>query len=389
MKKTELSKKILKFACVFVVLFLFFVFTSIATEHYIFPYLSAQKFFSRWDFLKKFRENVTIINKTEQITIQDDGSINKIASQAETSVVNIISIGSAKDKKTSAFSPAANKNGTGIIVTGDGLIVTYRAVILEQNAEYKIFTYDGSVFEGKLVGIDNLTNLAYLKINASNLPPIAFADSNDFFPGKKLIAIGNSFEEYQNRYAAGLLSNINKIFNINGGNIHSSEKLEGVFETDFAEQETYVGGPVIGYNGELAGIVGSVTIDNQKKYFEIPSNVVKKSIDLAIKNELESRPYLGVYYLSITKNYAAIHNFPLNRGAIIFSPSGKQGLAVISESPAEKAGLKINDVILKINGQEINLNNPLSTTLGQYKKGTTVKMSVWREGKEMEIEVAL
>lgn len=378
----------MKAAFFIILVFLIGIFSSIIFEGYLLPKISASPTLSKYGIFKKFSENITIINKTEQVVVSEENSVNKIASQASASIVNIISISNNKSKSGVSFA-SAPKNGTGIILTSDGLIATYRSVIIEKEAAYKIALFNGSVFEANLVGVDEFTNLAFLKIDTSNLSVASFANSEDFLPGKKIIAIGTSPEKYQNRYSEGILSFVNKTFNISGKTLSSSEKLEGIFETDMAFPKDYVGGMIIDYNGELAGITGSAVIDNQEKYFQIPSNVIKNSMELAIKNELNNRPYLGMYYLSITQTYAIENNFNREQGAIIYSPSGKQGLAILSGSPAEKAGFKINDVIIAIDGREINLDNPLSNLLNQHKKGDRIEFTILRDGQELTLPVQL
>lgn len=371
-----------------ILIFLIGIFSSIIFEGYLLPKISASPTLSKYGIFKKFSENITIVNKTEQVIISEENSVSKIASQASASAVTIISTPIDKSK-TGASRSLASKDGTGIILTSDGLIATYRSVIIEKEAAYKIALFNGSVFEAKLVGVDEFTNVAFLKIDTSNLSVISFANSEDLLPGKKLIAIGASPEKYRNRYSEGILSFVDKTFNISGKTLSSSEKLEGIFETDIAFPKDYVGGMIIDYNGELAGITGSAVIDNQEKYFQIPSNVIKNSMELAIKNELNNRPYLGMYYLPLTQTYAIENNFDREQGAIIYSPSGKQGLAILSGSPAEKAGFKINDVIIAIDGREVNLDNPLSNLLNQHKKGDQIEFTILRDRQELKLPAQL
>ncbi|MDO8529108.1 MAG: S1C family serine protease [bacterium] len=388
MSENKKTKKLIR--AVFFVLFVFLIgiFSSLIFEGYLLPKISLSPTFSKYGIFKKFSESVTIVNKTEQIVVSEENSVNKIASQASASIVNIISIPNNKSKLNVNL-PSAAKNGTGVILTSDGLIATYRSAIIENDASYKIALFNGSSFEASLIGVDEFTNLAFFKIDTSNLSIISFANSDDFVSGKKLIAIGASFEKYQNRYSEGILSYINKTFNISGKTLSSSEKLEGVFEADIAFPKDYLGGIIIDYNGELAGIIGSVVIDNQEKFFQITSNVIKNSMEFAIKNELGNRPYLGIYYLPITQTYAIKNNLNRDQGAIIFSPSGKQGLAIISGSPAEKAGLKINDIIIALDGKEINLDNPLSDLLNRHKKGDQLEFTVIRNEQEIKVPVKL
>lgn len=356
-------------------------------DQQVLPMIRASKFLSKIGFLARTAENVTVINKTEQITIKEDDSINEVASHASNAVVNIVSISEQIDPKT-RMKKTVEKSGSGVVVTSDGMITTYRGAIIEKDAVYQVLLFNGSNYEAKLKGIDEFSNLVYLKIDAQNLTAISFGNSSDARPGKKLIAIGNSFGEYQNRYASGLLSNINKTFNLAGMSVASSEKLEGVLENDFNNQKEYIGGPVIGYAASMIGILGSTTVDSEEKFFLIPSNMVQKSLQRIISGNIQ-RPVLGAYYISITKEYSIANKINRDRGALIYAPSGKQGLAVIAGSAAEKAGLKIGDIVIEVGGKQVNLDNPLANLISEYSKGDKVEMKIDRSGKEMSLEVQL
>jgi serine protease Do len=387
-EKSVIMKRTIR---VFIILFIIFAVGGIGGVYFdqkVLPFIRTNKYLSRINFLKHSAENVTVINKTEQVTIKEDDSINEIASQSSNAVANIISLGSQKDLLTKV-TKNIDQSGTGVVLTSDGVIVTYRSAIIEKNASYKVLLFNGASYDAKLLGVDEFSDLAFLKLEATNLTAISFGDSANIRPGKKLVAIGNSFGEYQNRYAAGLLSNIDKTYNLAGKTVSSTEKLEGVFESNFDNQKEYVGGPAIGYSGEMIGIGGSLIVDGQTQYFQIPSNIVQQSLDLTLSSGLESRPFFGAYYISITKEYAIAHNLNVDRGALIFSPSGKQGLAIISASPAENAGVKINDIVLAVNNRNVNLDNPLSNLINQYKKGDTIELLAIRDGKEIKIQVKL
>ena len=363
-----------------------FVFGSIGAlwaNYYLLPKLSTFPLFSRSDILKRFRENVTIVTKNEQLIVPEEGAITKIASQASATTVNIISIPQAGTSKLQT-TLTQSKVGSGVAVTGDGLIVTYRDAILEKNAHYKVLTNNGNSFDAELAAIDEFSNLAFLKIAGSNLSSISLANSDDFSAGKRVIALGAGLSAYQNKYFSGLLSNFNKTFNISGEALSNSGKLEGVFETDFLSQKELVGSPVINYNGELAGIIGSVKIDNQEKIFVIPSNQVRRSIEKSIQGNSGKLANLGVYYISLNKIYALSHNLTQESGALIFSPSGKQGLAVLANSPAEKAGLRINDIVTAVGDKTIDLEHPLSNLINEYRTGDEVPLTIVRDGKEIK-----
>lgn len=387
-EKQEKARYIVKGFAVFLLIFTIGGIGGVYFDQHVLPFIRTNKVLSKIGFLERTAENVTVINKTEQVIIKEDDSINEVASQASNAVVNIVSIASQKDPITRTLK-TIDLSGTGVIVTSDGMLVTYRSAIIEKDATYKVFLFNGNYYEANLVAVDEFSNLAYLRIEAPNLTAISFGDSSSVKPGKKLVSIGNSFGEYQNRYAAGLLSSIEKTFNLAGKTVSSSEKLEGVFENDLNNQKEYVGGPVIGYSGNMLGIVGYLNIDSKDVFFQIPSNAVKKSMERVLSGKLAEQPTLGAYYVSITKEYAIANKLDRDRGALIWSPSGKQGLAMISGSVAEVAGLKVGDIVTLVGNQGVNLDSPLSNLINQYKKGDTVELTVDRAGKEMKIPVTL
>lgn len=368
--------------------------SGIIADRTILPNLAANTFLSRWDFFKKATENTVIINKTEQITVSEDDSIEKIALQAAPSVVNILSVGKPNTNVQKVGEQSLSKNpdalqGSGVLVTNDGLVATYQTAILIKDADYTVFLYNGTSYTASLSSIDPLTNIAFLKIDANNVPAIAFANSDDTRPGRRIILIANTSEEYRNRYSTGVIGNVDKTFNIAGGTVASSEKWEGVFRVDAANTAPYLGGPAIGYNGELIGIVGNAPSDGSFSLFLLPSNAVRTALERKIRNNIDTQAVLGVSYISITKIYAASHNIARDRGALIYTPSGKQGLAVLLGSPAEKAGIRIGDIIIAVSGKEINLDFPLSVAMSSFHKGDTVTLRVLRNGSEQDISITL
>jgi 2-alkenal reductase len=365
-------------------------FGGIIADRYVFPYLSTSKIFSKYSFLKKSTEDVTVINKTEQVFIKEDVTVGKVANQTTNSVVNIISLPAPENKITSRKNvTAAIKNGTGTIVTSDGLVVTYVSAINSENSTYKILASDNNVYEAELVGVDNYSNLAFLKINGTNFPAVAMGDSEGATQGERLIAIANGRNLYSNSFSAGILSNFSATYNIAGKAVSFSDKLEGVYEMDADLEPQFIGGPVIDYAGQMVGIIGSVLQNNTEDYFIIPSNKLKKVIDRAISKKITTDASLGIYYIPLTKASAVTNGISTEKGALIYSPSGQQGLAILANSPAQKAGLKINDILTAINGQEINLEKTLPDLLYQFEQGTSIELTVLRDGQEMKIPVQL
>lgn len=365
---------------------------GILADRVLLPKIATNGFFSKWGVFQKAAENTVIINKTEQVTIREDDSIETIALSASPSVVNILSVRSF-GVGISKVGEDVSKNvgmlqGSGVLVTNDGLIATFKTAILE-GASYTVFLYNGTNYPAKFVATDSLTGISYLSIDTSNVPAIAFADPAGIRAGKKLILIANTFEEYRNRYSTTLLGDTDKTFNIVGGVVASSERWEGVYAVDAANIAPYLGGPALDYSGDLVGIVGNAPKDGGFKSFILPVSAVKESLDREVHGTLSKRPVLGVSYLSITKAYAIVNSIDRDRGALITTPSGKEGLAILSRSPAEKAGLRIGDIVIAVDGAEINLDNPLSVAIGRLETGNSVTLRILRADREQDVSIAL
>lgn len=386
---TKISKKIIFIVAIIIIGGL----GGILADRYLFPYLGASKFFSKYEIFKNSVSDVTVINKTEQVFVKEESSITKITNQATASVVNIIAYSKADNSnlavKKGSADKAAAANITGVIVTSDGMIMSYQPEADAENFSYKAMTYNGNVYDANFLGADSYSNLAFWKIEANNLPAVSFGNSDESLPGEKVVAIGNNFGAYANRYAAGILSNFNPAYNLAGKTVSASEKLEGVFETDFAAQKNYIGGPLVDYTGQVIGIVGFLDRDNGREYFAIPSNKAKAVIEKAIKKEWNQSARLGVYFVPITRTYALANNLKQEKGALIYSPSGQQGLAVIAGTPAQKAGLQIRDIIAAVNGEEITLQKNLPALLNQHKAGEEIELTVIRSEQEMKVKVQL
>ena len=381
-----LIRKSLSIALLVAGVFVLGGFGGIVFDRYVIPRLAAIPVLAKLDIFKTLTERVTIINKTEQVVIREDDSLEKIVSQPATAVVNIVAL---ETGATSAKKEVATT--TGVLLTNDGLVATYSEKPFGDGAiRYSILLFDGTSHTADFVGYDPFANLSFFRLqDAASTPAIALANSDDARIGKKLIAIGNAFAEYQNRLAVGILGNINRTFNLSGKTVSSSEKLEGVFEMDLNAPEYFIGGPVVGFNGEMVGLVGALTIDNVMRSFLIPSNVVRASLARAINGTLATRPVLGVYYLPITKTLALEQGLARDHGALIYSPSGKTGLAIIADSKAMKAGLQAGDIITAVSGQEITLDNPLSRVLAGFNQGDTIELSIIRDGAGRTLPITL
>ncbi|MFZ2154284.1 MAG: S1C family serine protease [Candidatus Moraniibacteriota bacterium] len=388
-----MKMKLIKIMVVFFLIMFFGWLGSLFFGRYLTPIFIKSKTFSKFEIFKNDNKNTTIINQTEKIVVQETESISEVASNASYSVVNIFSFERNLEtgKKLSVAATQdkylTGKRGVGTVLTNDGIIVTSQKNIILENADYKIFTLKGEVLPAQLLAVDNFSELAYLKVEGVNLTTMPFGDNVNRIFGKKVILIGQLSESGQALLAEGTMSGYQEGFSLAGGEVASSEKLEGVLKVAFDEDNQYVGGPVINYNGELLAITSKIEVDGREKYFQIPIETIKESVQKIIDNKITEVAKLGIYYVSVNQFYQDLKGLTVDRGAMIYSPSGKQGLAIIAGSPAEKAELKIGDIIVSIDGNEINAMHSLANFIYQYEKGSSATLNILRNGEMIEVEV--
>jgi len=392
--KSHKGLRIIRFIFFVLLVFVLSGISLIIINHYLIPRLSTAKWLNKYKFLEQATENVVVVNKTEQVTVSEEQNVSRYSNKSASSVVEIISQKSASETASKKSNQNAQiKFGSGLVATADGLIITYQEAILADPAKYQILTSDGTAFEGRLVFTDPFTNLAFIKVDgAENLSTASFIAPEDIKTGAKIIAIGRGESNAGIIYKSGLISQLAEGYSLSGP-LATSEKLQGVFFTDMTfdnlGDENMAGATVADYNGDVVGILGSQKVDQARQYFVIPVNHIEHLIDEYLASGAVKRGSLGVYYLSLDKENASLTGNKYDRGALVYSPSLQQGLAVISGSPADKAGLKLSDVILSINGEEVNPGQNLAYLVSKYKPGDEVNLKIARDGKEMEVKVVL
>ncbi|HBB36443.1 MAG: 2-alkenal reductase, 2-alkenal reductase [Candidatus Moranbacteria bacterium GW2011_GWC1_45_18] len=390
--KKNWVRKIVRIVFFVMTIFILSGASLIIIDRYLFPYLATVKWIGKYDFFKKATENVVIVNKTEQVTVSEDQTISRYSNESASSVVEILSLRGESKNPGKTKDTSLAKYGSGLVITADGLILTYKDAVFENQAKYRVFVQTNKSFDARLVAVDNFTNLALLKIDGvENLPVASFIASEDIKTGMKAVAIGRSGNNFQLIYKSGLVSQYDSDFSLAGA-LPLSEKLQGVYVADFEMNEEgderVVGGAVANYGGNVIGIMGVRNVSDRKQYFIIPSDCILELVNQYISIGSVKRGSLGAYYLPLSSESAALFG-NLDRGAFVYSPSGQQGLAVIAGSSAEKAGLKIFDVIVSVNGEEVNSENNLARLVSKYKPGEEIKLKIIRDSKEVIIPVVL
>lgn len=276
-----------------------------------------------------------------------------------------------------------NQNiGSGFIISSDGLIITNKHVVADTNATYTILTNDNKKYSVNKIYRDPVNDISILKINASGLKSLKLGDSSSLKLGQTAIAIGTPLGEFTNTVTTGIISGLGR--GITAGSPYEGyvEKLDNVIQTDAAISPGNSGGPLLNSSAEVIGINTAIASGGQNIGFAIPSNVIKGLIDNFNKRGGSfDRPYLGVRYKMIDTQTAVLND--LVEGAYV--------VEVIQNSPADKAGLQPEDIIIELDGQKIKGDNDtnLAKIVDGKKISDTVQIKIWRSKEIKTIQLKL
>lgn len=286
--------------------------------------------------------------------------------------------------------------GTGIILNTSGLIITNHHVIPSGTTSVSVTLSDGTTFNDvKVVGTTNTNSnldIAFLQIqnlNGKKLVPATLGDSSQMQVGDAVVAIGNALGQFQNTVTSGIISGHGRSVTASDESGASSENLTDLFQTDAAINPGNSGGPLVNMSGEVIGINTAIAGSAQNIGFAIPINDVKGLISSVESSGKLQQPYLGVYYIPLTKDYAYVYNLPVSNGAYIAPEQQSGHPGVVAGSPAAQAGLKEKDIITKVNGTSVNQNHSLVSLLDDHQPGDTVTLTVIRGNKTLNIKVTL
>ena len=266
--------------------------------------------------------------------------------------------------------------GSGVIFKSDGYIVTNNHVV-DGAKELTVALADGRTLKAELVGTDPYTDLAVIKVDATDLPTAEFGDSDDIMVGEPAIAIGNPMGlEFQGSVTAGVISALNRTLNI-------GENRVKLLQTDAAINPGNSGGALVNADGKVIGInsakLAAAGIEGMG--FAIPINTVKPIVDELISKGHVTYPYLGIGVLD--KQTAAQAGYQLNIDAGVIVMQVENG------GPADEAGIAPRDVILKIDGKETNTVADLRSIVSEHSIGDSVTATVQRGNQTFETNIVL
>lgn len=279
--------------------------------------------------------------------------------------------------------------GSGFIVSRDGLVITNRHVVSDLEADYTAFSKDGDQYQLELVDMDPFVDIAVLRIvERGSFPHLTLGNSENLRLGQTVITIGNALGEFRNSVSVGVVSGLSRSI-IAGGTFGEREQLENVIQTDAAINPGNSGGPLLDMAGRVVGVNVAVALGSENIGFALPANAVREILEsIELHGEIV-RPYIGVRYAMITEEIAERNGLPVSHGALIISGSTASEPAVIPGSPAAKAGLVENDIILEADGVEITPEYTLSAVIREHEVGDTLELLVLHRGQEVTRTITL
>ena len=306
---------------------------------------------------------------------------NKTMTPAEVYAANVNSTVGITTSITTNFwgyQTTAAASGSGFILSSDGYILTNFHVI-DDSDSISVRLYNGESLDATLIGYDKSNDIAVLKVEAENLPPVIIGDSDNMNVGDSVVAIGNPLGELTFSLTSGAVSALDREITMSNGSTMN------LIQTDCAINSGNSGGALFNLHGEVVGITNAkyssssnseASIDNIG--FAIPISEVWNIIESIIEKGYISKPYIGVSVASVS---AETQSYGLPQGAAI--------KVVAEDSPAEASGLQVNDIITAINGTTITSSSDLVNVVGEASVGDVLTLTVYRQGSSLELTLTV
>ncbi len=304
----------------------------------------------------------------------------KLMTPAEVYAANVNSTVGITTSTTTNFwgyQTTSAASGSGFVLTEDGYILTNYHVVKSSDT-ITVSLFDGTAYQAKLIGYDEGNDIAVLKVEAEKLSPVVLGDSDNMNVGDSVVAIGNPLGELTFSLTSGAISAMDREITMSTG------ATMNLTQTDCAINSGNSGGALFNLYGEVIGVTNAkysssgseASIDNIG--FAIPINSIRSIVESIIEKGYVAKPYIGVSVSNVSEE---TQSYGLPKGAAVRS--------VTEDGPAEKAGLQVNDIITAINGKEITGRNELSRAVSQAQPGDVLQLSVYRQGKTLEISVTV
>ena len=352
-------------------------------------------------------------------------NVVEIVKAVSPAVVTIVADGVTETDPTTGMSGTGTATGSGVIFDSNGLILTNHHVVAGNPSKLTVNLKDGRSFDATVYGVDTLTDLAIVKVDATGLPTAPIGDSSSIQVGQQAIAIGSPLGQFTDSVTSGIISAIGRSIPVD-----QSTVLSNLIQTDTAINPGNSGGPLLDPTGSVIGINTAVAGGSQGIGFAIPINIARPLLAQASAGQALARPWLGIRFLTIDPTVKSEAGLPVDNGAWIPSAEalsgqgsagdGSTGLApvdpndpnalpmfpdpntqgqggaatgadesVVAGGPAAQAGLQAGDVITAVDGTALDATHPLDMVMSQHAPGDTVTLDVLRGGQTIQVQVTL
>ncbi|HEY4870386.1 MAG TPA: trypsin-like peptidase domain-containing protein [Candidatus Dormibacteraeota bacterium] len=308
--------------------------------------------------------------------LTEESAVISVAAQSGKAVVEIKTTITSPD----IIQPDQHGIGSGFIVRSDGYIVTNNHVVENARQLQVILRDQAKTYDARVVGTSPEDDVAVLKIDAQDLPALNWGDSSALKVGQLAIAIGSPLGQ-QNSVTKGVISALHRSISVPDPSTGLVENILNAIQTDAQINPGNSGGPLLNSAGQVVGV--NFAIEQAQAGpglgFALDGNAARDIANQLIQTGHVNRPFLGVTYTMLDETAAAANGLVV--GAVVS--------AITAGSPADHAGIKVRDVITKVNDQAIDDQHPLKDVLRQYAPGTNVKVTVYRGGKNQTLQVTL
>ncbi len=305
--------------------------------------------------------------------------------------------------------------GSGVIFDASGLILTNHHVVEGNPSKLTVTLKDGRSLDASVYGVDTLTDLAIVKVDATGLPTASIGDSSTVQVGQQAFAIGSPLGTFTDSVTSGIISALGRTIPVEGGTI-----LDNLIQTDTAINPGNSGGPLLDPSGKVIGINTAGATGSQGIGFAIPIDIARPLLKQASAGQPLARPYLGIRFETIDPTVKQANDLPVDNGAWIptadavsqdnggqgaqggqggqgFDPNGQgqtgavpqAGDSIVPGGPADQAGLQAGDIITAIDGTALDATHPLDLVTSQHAPGDSIQVDVLRNGQTVHLTVVL
>ena len=325
------------------------------------------------------------VTAPQPVLIDEQSAITTAAAKVSPAIVTITESGAAQNPSDPFGQIPSTGIGSGVIFDSNGWIVTNKHVVAGSTT-LQVALQDGRQFSGTIYGIDTLTDLAIVKVDATGLPAAPIGNSSAAKVGQLAIAIGSPLGTYTNSVTAGIISAFGRTIQVQDGT-----QLRNLIQTDAAINPGNSGGALLDAAGNVVGINSAVAQTAEGIGFAIPINIAKPIMQQALAGQKLARPWIGIRYQALTQQIADQEKLAVSQGAWLQPAAAGSATdpAIVPGSPAAKAGLAEGDIITSVDGVKITAIAPLDDILTEYVPGATVALDILRGGKTITLTLTL